>query len=135
IGYFIEEEIIVNLIKKHGKYVLLNEHDYKKAAQWFNKYGDKLVFFGKLLPGLRYLISIPAGAVRMNIKKFSLYTFLGSLLWCTLMVYVGVYFGNRWDALGPIFGKFRIVIIVGLGLLVVFYINHKLHLFPRKKTT
>src|SRR5258708_10071089 len=43
------------------------------------------------LPGLRYLISLPAGAVKMNLKKFSLYTFLGSLIWCTAMTYVGVY--------------------------------------------
>src|SRR5437588_5653120 len=52
--------VIVNLIKKHGKYVLLSEHDYRKASQWFNKYGDKIVLVGKLLPGLRYLISLPA---------------------------------------------------------------------------
>ncbi len=97
IGFFIEETVIVNLIKKHGKYVLLSEHDYHKASAWFNKYGDKLVFIGKLLPGLRYMISIPAGAVKMNVKKFALYTFLGSLIWCALMVYIGVYFGDRWD--------------------------------------
>ena len=134
IGYFLEETVIVNLIKKHGKYVLLSHHDYYKASEWFNKYGDKIVFIGKLLPGLRYLISLPAGAVKMNLKKFSLYTFLGSLIWCSIMVYVGVYFGNRWDALEPVFNKFKIVIIVGLVLLVAWYLNHKLHLFPRKKS-
>ena len=133
IGFFIEETVILGLIKKHGKYVLLSEHDYHKASAWFNKYGDKLVFIGKLLPGLRYMISIPAGAVKMNLKKFALYTFLGSLIWCTAMVYVGVYFGNRWDSLSPIFDKFKLVIGIGLVLMVVWYVNHKLHLFPRKK--
>jgi membrane protein DedA with SNARE-associated domain len=133
IGYFLEETLILSIIKKHGKYVLLSEHDYHKASKWFNKYGDKIVFIGKLLPGLRYLISIPAGAVKMNIKKFALYTFLGSLIWCTIMVYVGFYFGTRWDALEPIFSKFRLVIIALIGLGAIWYINHKLHLFPRKK--
>lgn len=133
IGYFLEETVIVNLIKKHGKYVLLSHHDYYKASEWFNKYGDKIVFIGKLLPGLRYLISLPAGAVKMNLKKFSLYTFLGALIWSTAMVYVGVYFGNRWDALEPIFNKFKIVILCGFVVLIAWYINHKLHFFSLKK--
>lgn len=133
IGYFLEEAVIVNLIKKHGKYILLNEHDYKKASTWFNKYGDRLVFFAKLLPGLRYLISIPAGAVKMNLKKFSLYTFLGALAWCAAMVYVGIYFGDRWDSLAPIFSKFRTVIIIFLAILAIVYLDHKLKFLPRKK--
>lgn len=134
IGYFLEEGVIVNLIKKHGKYVLLSEHDYHKASKWFSKYGSKVVFVAKLVPGLRYLISIPAGVLEMNLGRFALYTFLGSLVWCTAMVYVGVILGNRWESMGPFFSKFRIVIILGLVFLVAFYINHKLHLFPRKKT-
>jgi membrane protein DedA with SNARE-associated domain len=137
IGYFLEERVIVSLIKKHGKYILLTEHDYRKAVVWFEKYGSKVVFIGKLLPGLRYLISLPAGAVKMNVGKFSLYTFLGSLIWCSAMVYVGVYFGDRWDSLAPIFSKFRDVIIVFLIVLVLAYLNHKLHWFSfkKKKTT
>lgn len=133
IGYFLEEAVIVNMIRKHGKYILLNEHDYKKAATWFNKYGDRLVFFAKLLPGLRYLISIPAGAVKMNVKKFSLYTFLGALVWAAAMVYIGVYFGDRWDSLAPLFSKFRVVIIAVLAILVILYLDHKLKFLPRKK--
>lgn len=134
IGYFLEETVILNLIKRHGKYVLLSEHDYHKASSFFNKYGDKIVFVSKLLPGLRYLISVPAGAVKMDIKKFSLYTLLGSLIWCTLMVSIGIYFGDRWDSLEPVFNKFKLVIVICLVLLVAWYINHKLHLFPRRKT-
>src|SRR5207237_9509717 len=133
IGYYLEESFIVGLFKKHGKYLLLSEHEYLKASKWFNKYGDKIIFLGKLLPGPRYLISLPAGAVKMNIKKFLIYSFLGSLVWCTGVTYVGIYFGKRWDSFGPLFGKFRLVIIITLGLLVAFYINHKLKLFPRKK--
>src|SRR5438132_189863 len=68
VGYFLEEAVIVNLFKKHGKYLLLTEHDYLKASTWFNKYGDKIIFAGKLLPGPRYLISLPAGAVKMNLR-------------------------------------------------------------------
>lgn len=135
IGYFLEEELIVKVIKKHGKYVLLSEHDYTKASRWFAKYGNKIVFVAKLVPGFRYLISLPAGVLKMNLWRFSLYTFLGSLLWCTLMVYIGFYLGNKWESIGPYFSKFRVVIIFLLILLVVLYINHKLHLFPKKKTT
>jgi len=96
IGYFLEEELIVNLVKKHGKYLLLSEHDYHKASSWFNKYGNKIVFVAKLIPGVRFIISVPAGILEMNVGKFILYSFLGSLIWCSVMVYVGLYLGNRW---------------------------------------
>lgn len=125
IGFYLEETLIINLFKKHGKYLLLTERDYHKASGWFNRYGDKIIFFGKLLPGPRYIISLPAGAVKMDLKKFLLYSFLGSLVWCSSMTYIGVYFGNQWDTLGPVLGKFRLLLIGFFVLLLLLYINHK----------
>lgn len=133
IGYFLEETVMLKLIKKYGKFVLLTEHDYRKAEVWFEKYGPKIIVISKLLPGLRYLISLPAGVLKMDLKKFIIYSFLGAVIWSSAMLSIGVYLGNRWETIGPLFNKFRVVIIVGLILLVIFYINHKLRLFPIKK--
>jgi|SRR5581483_6162712 len=128
IGYFLEETVILSLIRKFGKFILLTQHDYEIAQKWFSKYGSKIVFVGKLLPGLRYLISLPAGAFKMDLKKFCLYTFLGSLLWCSALVSFGYYVGSKWNTLGPIFRKFELFAVVIFILLVLFYIEHKLKL-------
>src|SRR3972149_3085847 len=53
IGYFLEETILLNLIRKYGKLILLSEHDYERAHKWFIKYGDKIIFISRLLPGIR----------------------------------------------------------------------------------
>ena len=86
IGYFLEETVILKLIKKYGKFILLSEHEYVKAVGMYKKYGSSITFLCRLLPGVRSFISVPAGLSEMNIWKFSvLFTFLGSLVWalCT----------------------------------------------------
>lgn len=133
IGYALEEKVILKLIRKHGKYVLLTEDDYTKAEKWFKHYGNGIVFIAKLIPGLRYLISLPAGVLKMNLAKFSLYTFIGSLVWCTAMVYFGLYLGDKWSSVGPYFTKFRDGILIFLVLLAALYINHRLKLISFRK--
>ncbi len=133
IGYFLEDHVILTLIRKYGKFILLSEHEYKKAEIWFDKYGSKIVFIGKLLPGLRYVISLPAGAFKMNLKRFCIYTLTGSLVWCACLIYFGYYVGSKWTTLGPIFHKFEIGIVIALVLLILFYIEHKLKLTKKFK--
>jgi membrane protein DedA with SNARE-associated domain len=126
IGYFLEETVLINLIKKYGKFLLLTVDDYEKSRHWFQKYGNKIVFFSRLLPGIRTFISLPAGMAEMDIKKFSIYTFLGSLLWCTILTGIGYYFGENWKALEPIYRKLEVIVALGLVIGVLWYINHKL---------
>lgn len=128
IGYLIEETILVKLINKYGKFVLISETEYRHAERWFQKYGDKIIFISRLLPGIRTVISLPAGAFRMNLKKFIIYTTAGCFVWSALLTYVGMYMGKNWHALEPYYRKFEIVIIVGLILAVLWYVDHKLHL-------
>ncbi len=132
IGYFLEETVIVSFINKYGKFILVTEHDYNMANRWFTKYGSSVVFFSRLLPAVRTFISLPAGIFRMNIWKFSAYTFVGSLIWSAILTYVGVALGDHWDTLGTYFHKFDIVIAILGVLLVLFYINHKLKIVKLK---
>ncbi|MCX6808873.1 MAG: DedA family protein, partial [Candidatus Berkelbacteria bacterium] len=69
------------LIEKYGKYILISKHDLDLADNWFKKYGDWAVFFGRLLPVIRTYISFPAGISKMNFKRFSAFTLLGALPW------------------------------------------------------
>lgn len=131
IGYELEETVLLSLIKKYGKFVLIDEHEYHRAKKWFDKYGDKIVFVSRLLPGIRTVISLPAGMFGMNLKKFIIYTTVGCLIWSALLTYIGFVLGANWNSLEGYYRKFEIVIVVGLILAVLWYVDHKLKL--RKK--
>ena len=126
IGKFLEEELLVNIIRKFGKFILVTEHDYQKARTWFDKYGDKVVLVGRLVPGVRTFISLPAGILEMNYWKFILYSAIGSIIWISVLVYFGSYLGEKWMSLEVYFRKFELGIIVLLIIAVIWYINHKL---------
>lgn len=126
IGYALEETVLLKLIRKYGKFILVDEHDYNRAKGWFDKYGDKIVFASRLLPGVRTIISLPAGMFEMNLKKFVIYTTVGCFLWSALLTYVGYILGANWALLDPYYRKFEYVIVAVLILAVFWYINHKL---------
>ena len=84
-------------IEKYGRYVLLSHHDLDLADRWFARYGEVIVFASRLLPVVRTFIAFPAGIARMNMTRFTVYTFLGSLPWCLGLAYVGQILGEQWD--------------------------------------
>ncbi len=110
------------LIEKYGKYVLIDHHDLDIADRWFARYGDWVIFFGRLLPVIRTFISFPAGVSRMNMPRFIVYTIVGSFPWCLGLAYIGMKLGENWNTLGVYFHDFDIVIGVLIGLGVVYYV-------------
>ena len=105
-------------IEKYGRFVLISHHDLDLADRWFARYGEAIVFASRLLPVVRTFIAFPAGVARMNLTRFTLYTFLGSLPWCLGLAYVGQILGEQWDkneALKSWFHRFDFVI----GILIV----------------
>ena len=80
-------------LAKYMKYAKINPDKLAKADKWFEKYGDKSVLLGRLIPGIRELVSIPAGIFWMNPKKFLIYTFIGSCSWSILLTAIGYYLG------------------------------------------
>lgn len=126
IGYFLEETIIVSLIKKYGKFILVTVDEYNHSLKWFNKFGDKIAFFSRMLPAIRTFISLPAGLAEMNFWKFSVYTFLGSLIWSFVLTYIGFYLGSKWESIGGYFHKFDLILAVLLIFAILFYVNRKL---------
>ena len=84
-------------IEKYGRYILLSRHDLDIADRWFGKYGEAIVFISRLLPAIRTFIAFPAGVARMNLTRFVIYTFAGSLPWCLALAYVGQKLGEQWD--------------------------------------
>ena len=113
------------LLERYGKYVLIRKSELDRADGWFEKYGDRAVFISRLLPIVRTFISFPAGIVHMDIKKFSLYTFLGSLPWCFALAYVGVLLGPQWENIEGLFKYLDIAVVVGIIALVAYLIYHR----------
>src|SRR5437660_7978763 len=106
------------LIEKYGKYLFISAHDLNLADRWFDRFGEVIVFVSRLLPAIRTFIAFPAGVARMNLKKFILYTFAGSLPWCLSLAYVGQKLGEQWDKdphLKNLFHRFDFVI----GIIIV----------------
>ena len=91
--YFIALKLGRVALLKYLKRVRVSEKKLERVEKWFEKYGDKAVLFGRMIPVFREMISIPAGLLKMDTKKFLLYTVLGSCGWGITMVLVGYFFG------------------------------------------
>ncbi len=97
IGLLLDVERLEKIVKKYGKILRLTVKDIHKADAWFDKYGVWAVFFGRLVPLIRSLISIPAGMSNMKFSLFLLFTTLGTLIWNTVLVSVGAAVGENWE--------------------------------------
>ena len=114
------------LLHKYGKYVLVTREEVDKAEAWFHKYGDWAVFFSRLMPVVRTFISVPAGIARMNLWKFSIYTFAGSFPWSVGLAYGGYLLGENWEDLRSVMRPFDIPILVGLAVAAAWFIRRRI---------
>ena len=121
-------------IEKYGKYILLSRHDLDIADRWFAKYGEIIVFVSRLLPAIRTFIAFPAGVARMNLTRFVIYTFAGSLPWCLGLAYIGQKLGEQWDkdpTLKTWFHRFDFLIGIAGVLFVAWWVwRHIKHSRP-----
>jgi len=96
LGRALGEHRIRELVRRWGRYVLLESADVARASSWFHRYGTAAVFFGRLVPVVRSLISLPAGVHGMPLPRFCAYTVAGSLVWNTGLIGAGWILGDRW---------------------------------------
>ena len=119
------------LIEKWGKYILISKRDLDLADRWFMRFGNLTVFFGRLLPVVRTYISFPAGVAKMEIKRFSLYTFAGALPWSILFTWLGVKMGDNWEQIREKLHNFDLAIVVLIVIGITWYvwrhIKHRVH--------
>ncbi|MFN3534058.1 MAG: DedA family protein [Desulfatiglandales bacterium] len=110
------------ILLKYGKYVLLTERSLNKAEEFFDKHGPISTFVGRLLPGIRQYISLPAGLLRMSIPKFLLYTGLGSGIWVSILTVVGYIFGENQETLRSQLNSVTIYVIIACCLILGAYV-------------
>jgi len=116
----------LRFIRRYGKYVLLTEASFMKMEGFWHNHGHISTFVGRLLPGLRHVISVPAGFARMALTLFCLYTTLGAFLWCTFLALCGYYFGKNEALLREYLQKGSYGVIVFVMVIISLYIWIKL---------
>lgn len=111
-------------VEKYGKWFLISRKDLEMADKWEQKYGNLAFFICRMLPIVRTFISLPAGILKADLKQFTLFTFLGSLIWSYPLVFVGMKLGEHREALKAVWHKFDLAIVLVLGVLFVAYLSH-----------
>jgi membrane protein DedA with SNARE-associated domain len=113
------------LVEKYGRYLLVTHHDLEMADRFFARFGDWAVFLARLLPVIRTFIAFPAGVSRMNVVRFHIYTFLGSLPWCFALALAGMIMGERWTVLREYFHRFDAVLGVVIVITAVWFVHNR----------
>ena len=127
VGKILNKKRLIKIVNgKVGKVLRLKASDIEKADDWFDKKGNKTVFFCRFIPIVRSLISIPAGMSEMKMLKFLLYTFAGSTIWNTVLLIIGNRLGENWNSILGLFDRYSHIVLVILvfmffGLVFWFY--------------
>tara|TARA_Y100000991_G_scaffold75284_1_gene56674 strand:+ start:168 stop:827 length:660 start_codon:yes stop_codon:yes gene_type:complete len=122
LGKLANEKRISNFLDKRGKFIGITPNDLAKSKRWFDKYGVSLVFWGRLVPGIRTLISVPAGMELMPLKKFLVWTTLGSLIWVALLTYAGFVFGENYQIIESYLVQIKYIVKPILILILVYFL-------------
>lgn len=121
-GHLLSTERLETILSgKIGRLLHFNDKDVVKSVTFFKKHGGKAVFFGRLVPVIRSLISIPAGMTHFDWKRFVVLSSLGTLIWNTILISSGHYLGSSWEKILTIFDSFTTIVVVLLGLIIVGY--------------
>lgn len=127
VGYIFNKDRLLKIVRsKVGKILCLKESDIEKSDSSFNKNGDLTVLYCRFIPIVRSLISIPAGVNKMKLSIFLLYTFVGSLIWNTVLVSLGKLVGENYMVVAGVFSKYSKVILILLICLIVYKIIKKI---------
>lgn len=113
-------------IRGLSKLPLVDRDDFERAAAWFDRHGRSSIFFGRLVPGVRSLISLPAGAARMPLPVFSLFTIIGSGFWNSLLIGAGAALGSRYATVERYADLLNYLVWAALGLLVGWLVLRRL---------
>lgn len=119
LGVWADEHVIRRFLRRYGRYLGVSEADLERGLRVFHKYGEAVVFFGRLIPLIRTLISIPAGMDQMPLPRFLLFTAAGTAIWTSALTYAGVLLGENWQDVLTLIESYQVVIMVAGGLVLV----------------
>jgi membrane protein DedA with SNARE-associated domain len=122
IGRKIPQHHLFTLVERYGKYLRISVADLEKSLAWFEKYGHRIVFFGRMIPAVRSLISIPAGMSKMPFGKFMAYSAFGTIIWTTFLAFLGYHLSEDQALMSLIMQRASYIILA----IVILYIIWKM---------
>jgi membrane protein DedA with SNARE-associated domain len=122
LNYYLAKIFGRKFILKYGKYFLIKEETLNKLDSFFSKHGEISTFTGRLIPGIRQLISLPAGLARMNITKFSFFTALGAGIWVIVLVALGYVVGSNEELISEYLKSATLIALISVVFIAIFYV-------------
>lgn len=111
---------------RYGRWLTLSSRDIERAQSWFDNHGGKAVFICRLIPGIRSLISIPAGMARMNLVPFLFYSALGTSIWMTILATLGRLLGENYTLVETYLGPLSYVVLIGVVVVSLWWLIQRL---------
>ena len=115
-GYFFRRERVKRIADRHGRWLTMTSDDVDTASDWFDRYGASAVFFGRLIPTVRTLISVPAGIARMDLLRFLAWSTMGTLIWTAFLTLAGYILESQYDRVAAWLDPVTKVVVAGLVL-------------------
>jgi membrane protein DedA with SNARE-associated domain len=128
LALYLGRRVVNKLIFKYGKIFLINEKSILKSERYFSKHGEVTTFIGRLIPGIRQLISLPAGFSKMSLGKFVVFTTLGAGIWSLILIYLGYLFGDNMEIIEQNLSMITMIVVTISLVIVLSYV-----LWKRKK--
>src|SRR5687767_3086505 len=119
IGRRVGERRLRAWVDRHGKWLTLSGKDVDRAQLWFSRRGNAAVFFGRLMPGVRTLVSLPAGFARMRALPFIVYSALGTIIWTAALAYAGVALQSNFTIVGDYINMVTNVVLGLIGVMII----------------
>lgn len=113
------------IIDRFGRYLLIRPHEIDRAHAWFERHGEAVVLYGRLVPLVRSFVSLPAGIAEMRFRRFTVYTLIGSFVWCVALAAFGHAFGNRWTEVERVLRPFGWVMAGAAVVALVVFISRR----------
>ena len=123
--YYLGMKLGRAFLVKYGRYILFRVHHLEWIEHLFQRYGDKISFIGRLLPGVRTYVSLPAGIGKTNFVKFAIYTLVGSIIWNSFLTYVGMQLGSNWKNIERYSIYLDIIAIIVVAAFVIWLIYNR----------
>lgn len=131
-GLLLGQQRLQLLAARYGKWIGISGDDIDKSVTWFQKHGAKAVLFGRMVPGIRTLISIPAGIGKMPLIPFFVYSTIGTIGWVTLLTYAGYFLGKNYEIVEKYIDVITKVVVFGVLIAIASFIGYRLWKRSRK---
>jgi len=131
VGYWLGSVGGRPLAERLSRWRVVRVEEYDRADRWLKHHGLQVAFWTRLLPIVRTFISFPAGAARVPIARFTLYTFIGSYIWSFGLAWVGAIFGEHWESIHEVWRGFDVAVLIALLALFLFWLRSHFRSAPR----